>query len=120
MAIRFATASTLVAASCALSFAPTAQSEVGAVSPPASVCNLVTTRSLIIWRHAPGVQDSAAALNGADVYNCRPTLDTWRSLGPNGPGICSKIAWSTDNPGYVPGVSPAAPLQNVIDEVGDC
>jgi hypothetical protein len=39
---------------------------------------------------------------------------------PHGPGYCSKIAWSADNPGYVKGVSPVAPLQKVIDEVGDC
>jgi len=39
---------------------------------------------------------------------------------PNGPGYCSKIAWSADNPGYVKNVSPVAPLQKVIDEVGDC
>jgi len=120
LAIRFITASTLVAAAYALSFAPTAHSEVGIVPLPKSVCNLVTTRSLIIWRRAPGVQDSAFAINGADLSNCRPALDTWRALGPNGPGYCSEIAWSTDNPGYAFGVSPAAPLQKVIDEVGDC
>jgi hypothetical protein len=120
VAIPFITASTLVAAACALPFASTAHSEVGTVPLPKSVCNLPATRSLIIWHRAPGVQDSAVGINEADLYNCRPALDTWRALGPNGPGYCSKIAWATDNPGYVANVSPAAPLKKVIDEVGDC
>jgi hypothetical protein len=120
VAIPFITASTLVAAACALPFASTAHSEVGTVPLPQSVCNLPATRSLIIWHRAPGVQDSAVGINEADLSNCRPALDTWRALGPNGPGYCSKIAWATDNPGYVANVSPAAPLKKVIDEVGDC
>ncbi len=66
------------------------------------------------------MQDSAVAINESDLYNCRPALDTWRALMPNGPGYCSKIEWSTDNPGYVMNVSPVAPLKKVIDEVGDC
>jgi hypothetical protein len=49
-------------------------------------------------------------------------LDTLRGpgLGPSGPGYCSKVGWSSDNPGYVLGLSPAPPLTKVIDEVGDC
>ena len=120
MAIPLITASTLVAAACALPLASTAHSEVGTAPLPKSACNLPGSRSLIIWHHAPGVQDSADAIGEVDQYNCRPELDTWRALGPNGPGYCSKIAWSTDNPGYAFGVSPAAPLQKVIDQVGDC
>ena len=120
LAIRFITASTLVAAACALPFAPTAHSEVGTVPIPKSPCGLPTVRSLIIWHRAPGVEDSAEAVGESDLYNCRPMLDTWRARGPSGPGYCSKIAWASDNPEYVLGVSPAAPLKKVIDEVGDC
>jgi hypothetical protein len=47
-------------------------------------------------------------------------LDTWRAGAPKGPGYCSKIAWASDNPEYASGVTPAAPLKKVIDEVGDC
>lgn len=121
MAIRFITASTLVAAACALPFASTAHSEVATVPIPKSPCNLPTLRSLIIWHRAPGVEDSAEAVDESDLYNCRPMLDTLRGrLGPSGPGYCSKIAWASDNPEYVSGVSPAAPLKKVIDQVGDC
>ena len=120
MAIRLIAASTLVAAACALPFAPTAHSEVGTVPVPRSPCNLSAARTLLIWQQAPRVQATAYAINESDLSNCRPALETWRALGPNGPGYCSKIAWSTDNPGYVLGVSPAAPLQKVIDQVGDC
>ena len=119
MAIPFITASTLVAAACALPFASTAHSEVGTVRLGYG-CGLPTVRSLIIWHHAPGAEDSAEAIDESDLYNCRPMLDTWRASAPKGPGYCSKIAWASDNPEYVSGVSPAAPLKKVIDEVGDC
>jgi hypothetical protein len=120
LAIRFMTASALVAAACALPCAPTAHSEVGTVPLPKSVCNLPAVRSLLIWQHAPRVPDTTIGINESDVYNCKPTLDTWHSLVQSGPGYCAKIAWSADNPGYVNGVTPVAPLQNVIDQVGDC
>jgi hypothetical protein len=120
LAIRFITASTLVAAACALPFAPTAHSQVGIVPLPNSPCNLPSTRSLIIWHRAPGVQDSALTVNESDIYNCRPFLDTWRALQPQGPGSCSKIAWADDNPDYPSDTLPVAPLKKVIDEVGDC
>ena len=120
MAIPFIAASTLVAAACALPFASTAHSEVGIVPIPESPCGLPTLRSLIIWHHAPGVEDTAEAIDESDLYNCRPMLDTWRAGAPKGPGYCSKIAWASDNPEYASGVTPAAPLKKVIDEVGDC
>jgi hypothetical protein len=120
LAIRLVTASTLVAAAFALPFAPTAHGAFGVAPVPLMPCNLETTKSLLIWKHAPGVPDSAIAINATDDYNCRPALDTWRSLVPTGPGYCSKIAWSTDNLGYVKNVSPVAPLQGVVDQVGDC
>jgi hypothetical protein len=121
LAIRLITASTLVAAAFALPFAPTAHSEFSLTPPgPTLPCDLETTRSLLIWQHAPRVPDSTIAINATDAYNCRPALETWHSLVPNGPGYCSKIAWSADNPGSVKNVSPVAPLQKVIDEVGDC
>jgi hypothetical protein len=119
LAIRFLTASTLVAAACALPFASTAHSEVGTVPVPKSVCNLPDSRSLIIWHRVPGKEDSAERVGESDLVNCRPMLDRWRALGPSGPGYCSKIAWSSDNPAYVLGVSPTAPLKKVIDQVGD-
>lgn len=122
MAIPFITASTLVAAACALPFASTAHSEVGTVPIPTSVCNLPNSRSLIVWHRAPRVEDSAEAVGESDLSNCRPMLDTLRGpgLGPSYPGYCSKVAWASDNPGYVLGLSPAPPLKKVIDEVGDC
>ena len=57
LAIPSIAASTLVVAACALPFASTAHSEVGTVPVPESPCNLPTASSLIIWQHAPGVQD---------------------------------------------------------------
>ncbi len=122
MAIRFITASTLVAAACALPFAPTAHSEVATVPVPKSPCNLPNVRTLIIWHRVPGDVDRAEKVDESDFYNCRPMLDTLRGpgLGPSGPGYCSKVAWSSDNPDYVLGLSPAPPLKKVIDEVGDC
>jgi hypothetical protein len=120
LAIPSIAASTLVVAACALPFASTAHSEVGTVPVPESPCNLPTANSLIIWQHAPGVQDRSVYASEADLYNCRPTLDTWRAGQQTGPGYCSKIAWSSDNPGYGAFVSPAPPLKKVIDEVGDC
>ena len=94
MAIPFITASTLVAAACALPFASTAHSEVATVPIPKSICNLPTERSLIIWHRAPGVEDRAEALDESDLTNCRPWLDELRgpALGPSGPGYCSKIS----------------------------
>jgi hypothetical protein len=122
LAIRFITASTLVAAACALQFASTARGEVATVPIPKSVCSLPTARSLIVWYRAPGVQDRAEVVDETDLSNCRPKLDTLHGpgLGPSGPGYCSQVAWSSDNPDYVLGLSPAPPLKKVIDEVGDC
>jgi len=116
-----AAASTLLLAACALPFASVAHSEAG--SYPAlksSVCNLPTTRDLIIWQRAPGLQDSAFQVGDADIFNCKPTLDTWRADQPTGPGYCSKIAWASDNPSYDISVRPAPPLKDVVDQVGDC
>lgn len=125
MAIRFVTASTLVAAACALSFASTAHGEVATVPPPKSPsppCNLPTTNRLIIWHRAPGAEDRAEKVGETDLHTCRPMLDELRgpALGPSAPGYCSKVAWLSDNPGYNTLISPAAPLKNVIEEVGDC
>jgi len=104
----------------ALFLAPLAHGDVGRVPPPNSPCDLPISSGLIIWQRGPGVPDRSVFANQADIYNCRPTLDNWRAGQPSGPGYCSKIAWSVDNPGYVPGVTPAAPLKKVIDQVGDC
>ena len=120
MAIPLTAASTLVVAACALPFAATAHSEIGTAPVPDSPCNLPTASSLIVWHHTPGAQDSANFVGESDLYNCRPTLDTWRAAQPTGPGYCSKIAWYSDNPSYIPGITPAAPLKKVIDQVGDC
>lgn len=120
MAIRSIAASTLVLAACAVPFAPTAQADIRILPVPELPCDLPVSSGLIIWQHAPGVRDRSRFANPADLYNCRPTLDTWRAGEPTGPGYCSKIAWSADNPGYVPSVTPAAPLKKVIDQVGDC
>jgi hypothetical protein len=113
-------ASTLVVAACALPFAPTAHGDVRTVPVPRTTCNLPTARSLIIWQHAPGRDDRSLFVNESDLANCRPVLETWRAGQTAAPGYCSKIAWSTDNPGYIPGVLPATPLKKVIDQVGDC
>jgi hypothetical protein len=113
-------ASTLVVAACALPFAPTAHGDVRTVPVPKTTCNLPTARSLLIWQHAPGGEDTSVYVNESDLSNCRPKLETWGAGQPTGPGYCSKIAWSTDNPGHTPGVVPAPPLKKVIDQVGDC
>lgn len=85
---------------------------------PEGPCNMPTAKSLIIWQHAPRQQDRALFVNEADLYNCRPMLDTWRAGQPAGPDYCSKIGWSAENPGY--DIDGAPPLKKVIDEVGDC
>ncbi len=118
MAIPSIAASTLVAAACALQFASTAHSEVGTVPVPRDTLQSANREQPISWQHAPGKQDESVFVNKADVYNCGPLLDTWRAGQPTGPGYCSKIAWSSDNPAY--NVYGAPTLQNVIDEVGDC
>jgi hypothetical protein len=121
LAIPVTAASALVVAACALPFASVAHGEAGSYYPaPTSVCNLPTTGNLIIWQRAPGLQDSAFRVSDVDIFNCKPTLDTWRPDQPTGPGNCSKIAWASDNPGYDFDVRPAPPLKNVIDQVGDC
>lgn len=125
MAIRFVTASTLVAAACALSFASPSHAEVASAPLPKSPsppCNLPTTNPLIVWHRAPGAEDRAEKVAESDLYHCRPMLDVLRgpALGPSAPGYCSKVAWLSDNPGYNTLISPAAPLKNVIEEVGDC
>ena len=120
MAIPSIAASTFVAAACALPFASTAHGEVGTAPVPETPCNLPTASSLIIWEQDPGAQPKSRFVNESDVYNCRPMLDVWRAGQPSGPGYCSKIAWASDNPEYVSGVTPAAPLKKVIDEFGDC
>ncbi|QLL05375.1 hypothetical protein [Mycobacterium vicinigordonae] len=120
MAIRWITALTVVTAACALPVAPTAHGSIGRSPAPASPCNLPTDRSLIFWQRAPGVPDHARFISESDMYNCRPTLETWSAGLPTGPGNCSKIAWSTDNPSYTPNFIPAPPLKKIIDQVGDC
>lgn len=120
MAIPLRSASTALLAACALSLAPLAHGDIIRVPVPQLPCDLPISSGLIIWQHGPGVPDRSMFANPADIYNCRPTLDTWRARQPTGPGYCSKIAWSSDNPGYIPDVTPAAPLKKVIDQVGDC
>ncbi|OBK27617.1 hypothetical protein A5634_22380 [Mycobacterium asiaticum] len=110
----------MVLGACALPLAPMAYGGVGIAPVPAAPCNLPTSKGLIVWLHVPGAPDSARAMNESDLYNCRPTLETWRAGQPSGPGYCSKIAWFVDNPTYAVNVSPAAPLNKVIDQVGDC
>jgi hypothetical protein len=87
---------------------------------PESGCNIRTTRDLIIWERFPRVPDSAIEVGDADLARCAPTLNTWREGQPSGPGYCSKIAWASDNPAYDTEARPAPPLQNVLDQVGDC
>lgn len=109
----------LLAAS-ALALAPLAHADIIRIPVPQLPCDLPVSNGFIVWQHRPGVPDRSVFANEADIYNCRPTLETWRAGQPTGPGYCSKIAWSADNPGYAPGVTPAAPLKKVIDQVGDC
>lgn len=95
-----------------------------ALAPPGhattSGCDLPTDRDLIIWQRFPRLLADALEVGDADLVHCKPTLDTWASMQPTGPGYCSKIAWADDNPGYDVDVRPAPPLKKVIDEVGDC
>jgi hypothetical protein len=112
--------SALLAAACALPLAPAVNAQTGIFPAPEFPCNLPTSRSLIIWQTSPTGDPTSSYVNESDISNCRPTLSEWRIRQPKGPGYCSKIAWSADNPGYVPSVVPAAPLENVLDQVGDC
>ena len=120
MAIRLIAASISMIAAFALPFAPIAVGDVGHAPLPQLPCNLPTGQSLIIWKRVPGDLDRSMFANETDTYNCRPLLETWHASAPTGPGFCTKIAWSNDNPSYIPMVTPAPPLKKVIDQVGDC
>ena len=88
---------------------------------PAAPCGLPTSDNLLIWRHVPGAQDTTVGADESDIYNCRPMLDTWRAAETTGPGVLledrvgAPTTWGTST-----GVRPSAPLNNVIDQVGDC
>lgn len=85
---------------------------------PAQPCPLRTERTLLIWRKQPGQPDSALRIGDIDAAHCAPTLQTWRDGESKDAGHCSKIAWADDNPGYNENARPAAPLNEVIAEVG--
>jgi hypothetical protein len=87
---------------------------------PLSKCDLPTTRDLIIWQRAPQLLDSATEIGDANLLQCKPTLATWASEQPTGPGYCTKIAWVDDNPGYDVDAKPAPTPKKVIEAVGDC
>ncbi|ATL69997.1 hypothetical protein [Nocardia terpenica] len=84
----------------------------------AQPCSLRTERTLLIWRKQPGQPDSALRVGDIDAPHCAPTLQTWRDGESKDAGHCSKIAWADDNPGYNENAHPAAPLNEVIAEVG--
>jgi hypothetical protein len=100
---------------------PSAASASAGSGPPAESgeCDLQPTEhDLILWERAPRLLDNSIEIGDVDLGHCQPTLATWASMQPTGPGFCTKIAWADDNPGYPIGSRPSRPLKKVIDEVG--
>ncbi|OBC11024.1 hypothetical protein A5788_10815 [Gordonia sp. 852002-50816_SCH5313054-c] len=102
-----------------------AQSTTTAIASSATSCNSTDADlkdpaknpDMIMWMHAPRVEDSAEVIGGFDVLSCG---DQWRSAQPTGAGYCTIIARSSDNPGYDVDVKPAPRPSNPVDTVGDC
>lgn len=108
-----------------LAVAAAAATAIGVAAPahakpvyPLSACD-EPIRDLIVWQRAPRLLDSAFEIGSVGPH-CTPTLDTWASEQPTGPGYCSKIAWADDNPDYDVEVKPAPTPKKVIQTVGDC
>ena len=72
-----------------------------------------------MWWVTPGQAAVAQEIGNVDLFHCAPTLTTWRSTVPTGPGFCTKIAWASDNPGYPIDATPAPPLKHVLGQVGE-
>lgn len=96
-----------------------------AASPPSSSatslptsCTLPPVGDLIIVTTAPGVPASAQVVGGLDLAQCRETVDTLSATSPLDAGYCTQAANAADNPGYDAGAIPAAPLRNVLTQVG--
>jgi hypothetical protein len=100
--------------------APTTSAQAAAPTSTRTPCTLNSTRTLILWEHWPRLPDNSTEIGDIDGLHCAPTLAHWREGMPTGPGYCTKIAWSDDNPGYPVESVPAPPLKHVLDEVGDC
>lgn len=60
----------------------------------------------------------ATLLGSADLTHCIPTVKSLGKYSDNGPGHCTWIALSSDNPGYDPDASPAKPLKKIIAAYG--
>lgn len=56
---------------------------------------------------------------GSGNYTCEPTTQYMQRTTPSGPGYCTQVAWSSDNPGYDVEARPVAPLKKVIAQFGD-
>ena len=87
-------------------------------TPPVAVCTLSPSPDLLVRHQVPGLQDDAQILGSADLADCTPTLDSLPSSSPLGPGFCTWVALSSDNPGYNVDARPAAPLRKVIEAFG--
>ncbi|SPM40542.1 hypothetical protein MNAB215_2743 [Mycobacterium numidiamassiliense] len=82
-------------------------------------CNNQPSFDYLIWERRPRLMDSAFEIGDTGPH-CTSSLDGWAASQPTGTGYCSKIALSSDNPGYDTEARPAAPLRKVIEAVGDC
>ncbi len=92
-------------------------------APPAAgsattACRLTPTEDLIERLVTPRLPPSAIVVGNVDGVLCKPTVDTIQQTTPSGPGYCTQIARSADNPGYNPDATPAAPLRKVIAQYG--
>ena len=100
--------------------APTTTAAAVATSsaPTSAACTLSPSPDLLVRHQVPGIQDDAQIIGSADLANCTPTVDSLPSSSPNGPGYCTWVALSSDNPGYNVDARPAAALKKVIEAFG--
>jgi hypothetical protein len=89
----------------------------GPTAASAAACSLPSTGDLIVRRTVPRLPVSALVVSDVDTVHCRSTVDTL-SATPLGSGYCTQVAKEADNPGYRTAARPAAPLRNVILQVG--
>jgi len=97
---------------------PPAKAPPAAAGSVTTACRLTPTEDLIERDITPRIPPSAILIGNVNLVLCKPTVDTIQQTTPSGPGYCTQIARSADNPGYNPDATPAAPLRKIIAQYG--
>ena len=87
-------------------------------APRAATCTLPSSPDLLVRTIAPRVGPSAEILGSANLGLCIPTVQWLQQTTPTGPGYCTQVALSSDNPGYDLNRTPAPPLRKLIAKFG--